>query len=437
MAKKETVFVCQQCGHESAKWLGKCPSCDAWASFVEFKESKSKSSSRSSSAPKEPQYLKDVPKDRTDRIKTNIAELDLVLGGGLVGGQVVLLAGEPGIGKSTLVLELADKIAPSLYVSGEESIAQIKLRADRMGVMSNNTAFLEETNIDTILSSLEKLSKNTNVRLLIIDSVQTMYSDELVGVPGSVGQVKEVAFRAIRFAKQNNIPVIIIGHVTKEGTVAGPSTLAHMVDTVLWFEGDKLSPLRILRSVKNRFASTDEVGIFQMGQKGLESADISKALFVSDREGGTVGSVVSCMMEGTRPILVEVQSLVVPSKLAFPRRVIHGIDTKKAELIIAILTRYGALRLSEQDVFVNIVGGIKVKDPGIDLAVAMAVASSYKNKPLPKSMYVVGEIGLLGEIRHTEYQDKRIARLTRQGFKSGISSEKFSLVRQALASSFK
>lgn len=436
MTKKDTVFVCQQCGYESAKWLGKCPSCDAWASFVEFKESKAKPG-RSSSAPKDPQYLKDVPQNRTDRIKTNIPELDLVLGGGLVAGQVLLLAGEPGIGKSTLVLELADKVSPSLYVSGEESIAQIKLRADRMGVMSKNTAFLEETNIDTIVASLEKLSKSTKIKLLIIDSVQTMYSDELVGVPGSVGQVKEVAFRAIRFAKQNNIPVIIIGHVTKEGTVAGPSTLAHMVDTVLWFEGDKLSPLRVLRSVKNRFASTDEVGIFQMGRKGLEGADVSKALFVSDRQGATVGSVISCMMEGTRPIPVEVQSLVVPSKLAFPRRVIHGIDTKKAELIIAILTRYGSLRLSEQDVFVNIVGGINVKDQGVDLAVAMAIASSYKNKPLPKSMYVVGEIGLLGEIRQAQYQDKRTARLVRQGFSKGISSENFGLVRQALSATFK
>ena len=440
MAKaKDTVYVCQQCGFESPKWLGKCPSCDAWASFVEFKEKSSPGGSRGSSKkePKETQYLKDIPSKRTDRIKTAIPELDLVLGGGVVAGQVILLAGEPGIGKSTLVLELADKISPSIYVSGEESVNQIKIRADRMEIASKNTAFLEETNIDVVLATLEKSIKKGELSLVILDSVQTMYTEDLTGVPGSVGQVKEVAFRVINFAKRNNIPVVIIGHVTKEGTVAGPSTLAHMVDTVLWFEGERVSPLRVLRSVKNRFGSTDEVGIFQMGNKGLVSADMARSLFVdSDHPKNVTGSVISCMMEGTRPILVEVQALVVPTKLAFPRRVVNGLDTKKAELLIAILSRYGGLRLAERDVFINIVGGIKVKDQGLDLALIMAMASSYKNKPLHSNTFVVGEVGLLGEIRESTYEKKRIARLTKQGLKKGIDSSKYKLVSAALKASF-
>lgn len=436
MARKDIVFVCQQCGFETSKWLGKCPNCNAWASFVEFSDSAPKGRGNTKVSPKSPQYLENVPKDRTDRISTQIDELDLVLGGGIVPGQVVLLAGDPGIGKSTLVLGLADKVTPSLYTSGEESISQIKIRADRMGVESVNTAFLEETNIDVILASADELQKKAKMSLLIIDSVQTMYTEDLSGVPGSVGQVKEVAFRSIEFAKRNNIPVIIIGHVTKEGTVAGPSTLAHMVDTVLWFEGDRVSPLRVLRSVKNRFGSTDEVGIFQMSKKGLVSADVSQALFLDkNHPKNVVGSVVSCMMEGTRPILVEVQALVVPSKLAFPRRVVHGIDTKKLELLIAILTRYGGINLMERDVFVNIVGGIKINDPGVDLAVAMAIASSFKNKPV--AGYAVGEMGLLGEIREPSYLTKRVARLTKQGIKKGITSGDFSLISEALKATFK
>lgn len=433
MAKSETQFVCQQCGYDSRKWLGKCPSCNAWASFVEYSDNSTRRKSSSKLKAKEPQYLDNIPKDRIDRVKTGIDELDLVLGGGLVPGQVTLLAGEPGIGKSTLVLALAGKIKRTFYVSGEESISQIKLRALRMGLSSIDTAFLEETDVDVINKTLEELLKKTDISLLIIDSVQTMYTTELNGVPGSVGQVKEVAFRVIDFAKRRNIPVVIIGHVTKEGTVAGPSTLAHMVDAVLWFEGDRYSPLRVLRSVKNRFASTEEVGIFQMKQEGLTGAESLNSLFVdNNRARSMVGSVISCAVEGTRPIIVEVQALVVPTKMAFPRRVVHGIDSKKAELIIAILTRYGGLNLAERDVFVNIVGGIKVKDQGVDLAVVMAIASSYKNKPLADGSYVVGEVGLLGEIRESSYQGKRITRLEKQGLKNGITSEKYRIISSAL-----
>lgn len=437
MASKGTVFVCQQCGYESSKWLGKCTSCNSWASFVEFQESKGKSKRKKGSEAKKPQYLKDIPKERTNRVKTMISELDLLLGGGLVPGQVILLAGEPGIGKSTLVLEIAGNVSPSFYVSGEESINQVKLRADRMGKVSKEIAFLEETDVDTIIESLNDYRKKADLKFVVVDSVQTLYTEDLTGIPGSVGQVKEAAFRIIRFAKEANVPVVIVGHVTKEGTVAGPSTLAHMVDTVLWFEGDKVSPLRVLRSVKNRFAATDEVGIFQMTQQGLMSSEASETLFLNSDNSNTVGSITSCMMEGTRPILVEIQALTIPSKMEFPKRVVHGIDAKKAELIIAILTRYGGLRLAEQDVFVNVVGGIKIKDPGVDLAILFAIASSYKNKPIGKNTYVVGEVGLLGEIREAAYQDKRISRLTKQGYKKGVTPKSFTKVSDALKAVFK
>lgn len=366
-----------------------------------------------------------------------MAELDSVLSGGIVEGQVILLAGEPGIGKSTLLLGLAEKRHEALYVCGEESVGQIKLRADRMGLKAEGVAFLEETNIDIIVASFEKEYKRHKYELIIVDSVQTMYSDALSGVPGSVGQVREVAFRLINLAKKNNIPIVLVGHVTKDGTVAGPSTLAHMVDTVLWMEGDKLSPLRILRSIKNRFGSTDEVGIFQMTDKGLISASDIDSLFMSRGQESSVGSILSCVMEGSRPILVEVQSLVVPTKLAFPRRVVHGIDSKKLELIIAILNRHAGFKLFEFDVFVNVVGGIKIKDPSIDLAVALAVASSYKNKPLKETPLAIGELGLLGEVRHTREDDKRINNAKKQGINKYISSSSVKTIREAIKVAFK
>jgi len=358
--------------------------------------------------------------------------MDRVLGGGFVPGQVVLLAGEPGVGKSTLLLQLASSIS-SFYILGEESLGQVATRVARMGVHAEGIAFLEETNIEVILSTLLHETKKNDYKTVVLDSVQTMYAENLSGVPGSIGQVKETAFRVLAFAKKNNIAAVLVGHVTKDGTVAGPSTLAHMVDTVLWLEGDKLSSLRVLRSVKNRFGPTDEVGIFQMKEKGMVSTSDTANLFLSPDSKSTIaGSVISCVMEGTRPILVEIQALVVPTKLAIPRRVVQGLDSKRVELIIAVLTRHCGLHLSERDVFVNVIGGIKLKDPGVDLAVAFAIASSYMNKPIKRGTVVVGEVGLLGEIRESSFEGKRVERARRQGLGSRVDSKAFKLLPKAI-----
>ncbi len=428
---KGVFYVCESCGYESSKWLGKCPNCSSWASFVEYKKPSLSASIRLRKA-KEPVYLKDV-KGGQRRIKTNIYEMDRVLGGGFVPGQILLLAGDPGVGKSTLLLQIASNMRNSFYVLGEESLNQVSTRAERIGAIAKNIAFLEETDINVVVATLDKWAKKTGEGIVIIDSVQTMYSKDLTGVAGSVGQVKETTFRLIEFAKRTNIPVVLVGHVTKDGTVAGPSTLAHMVDAVLWLEGDKVSSLRILRSYKNRFAPTDEVGIFHLSQSGMQSALDTESLFLSKNISDTPGSVVSCVMEGTRPILIELQALVVPTKLAFPRRVVHGIDSKRIEILIAVLTRHCGLKVAETDVFINVAGGIKIKDPGVDLAVAFAIASSYKNKHLDKKTLVVGEVGLLGEIRKSAFEERRLELGRRQGYIKSINSSNYKTVSSALS----
>ncbi len=422
--------MCQNCGYESPKWLGKCPGCENWATFVEFASRTTKKGIAKKASP--PKYLKDIKDKKLIRLSTSMSEMDRVLGGGLIAGQVVLLAGDPGIGKSTLLMQLASGVGSALYVLGEESLSQVKTRVERMGSKAEKIAFLEETNIDVVLATLEKEINKADYKVVIVDSVQTMYSEDLTGVPGSVGQVKEVAFRLIAFAKQNDVPIILVGHVTKDGTVAGPSTLAHMVDTVLWLEGDRVSPLRVLRSIKNRFASIDEVGIFQMKNKGLVGSADVETMFLGEKRVGVAGSVISCVMEGTRPFLVEIQSLVVPTKLAIPRRVVQGLDSKRVELLIAVLMRHCGLYLSERDVFVNVVGGIKIKDPGVDLAVAFAIASSYKDKVVMANTLVIGEVGLLGEIRETAFEQKRIARAKHQGFREVINAGKFKQIASAV-----
>jgi DNA repair protein RadA/Sms len=427
---KGSSFVCQSCGFESPKWLGKCPSCESWASFVESTKPGLRETSPKRAKPVK--HLKDIRSSQVKRVSTGISEMDRVLGGGFVPGQVVLLAGEPGVGKSTLLLQLASSIS-SFYILGEESLGQVATRVARMGVHAEGIAFLEETNIEVILSTLLHETKKNDYKTVVLDSVQTMYAENLSGVPGSIGQVKETAFRVLAFAKKNNIAAVLVGHVTKDGTVAGPSTLAHMVDTVLWLEGDKLSSLRVLRSVKNRFGPTDEVGIFQMKEKGMVSTSDTANLFLSPDSKSTIaGSVISCVMEGTRPILVEIQALVVPTKLAIPRRVVQGLDSKRVELIIAVLTRHCGLHLSERDVFVNVIGGIKLKDPGVDLAVAFAIASSYMNKPIKRGTVVVGEVGLLGEIRESSFEGKRVERARRQGLGSRVDSKAFKLLPKAI-----
>jgi len=364
------------------------------------------------------------------RTSTGISELDRVLGGGLVNGQVVLIAGEPGIGKSTLLLQVANSLQSTVYISGEESASQVAIRAERLSIKNKNIDFLESTDVDEILQSLSSVVSELSA--VIVDSIQTMSTSDLTGLAGSVGQVRECAFRLLQFAKSNNIPLILVGHVTKEGTVAGPSVLAHIVDTVLWFEGDKKSNLRLLRSVKNRFGSTDEVGIFSMEDKGLKSLDNPEKLFLDQSTDNVAGSVVSILMEGTRSILVEVQSLVVPTKMAFPRRVAQGVDAKRLEMLLAVLFRRANVPMYDMDVFVNVAGGIKANDPSMDLAICLSVASSFYEKPLPKKFIAVGEVGLSGETRKVGMQEKRIKDAKRLGYSDVADSTNFRYLSQVI-----
>lgn len=429
-------YVCQQCGYESAGWLGKCPECGTWGSLVETvieTSSKTGSSTRNKQIYKSANStvkLSDIKKIVTERISTKISELDRVLGGGLVAGQVVLIAGEPGIGKSTLLTQLASNLDHVLYVCGEESASQVKVRADRLDIKKSGVELLEETDVDSVMGTI--LAVGSDYASVIVDSIQTMTTNDLSGMAGSVGQVRECASRLLKAAKDKGIPLFLVGHVTKEGTVAGPAVLAHIVDTVLWFEGDKTLTTRILRAVKNRFGPTDEVGVFQMEDKGLmPMADIEKA-FLEKGSKVVSGSVVTSVMQGTRPLLVEIQALVVPTKLAIPRRVAQGIDSRRLELLLAVLTRRCGLPLYDMDVFVNIAGGFRVMETAADLAVCLAIASAYFDKPISSNTIAVGEVGLLGEIREVVAEDKRIKEARRMGFMNPINSKGFKFVSQAV-----
>lgn len=437
MVKRLTKFVCQQCGYESTGWLGKCPNCGSWNSLVETIQKTEDRRQKTAKRPESvrPVKLGEVEKKKFERVSTGIDELDRVLGEGLVPGQVVLVAGEPGIGKSTLLLQAAEKVTVNskseqgqdkvLYVSGEESVEQIALRAERLGISSSLSTslrkgktteiyLLSETDIDNVLGVLSDLDA---LSLIIIDSIQTMTTGDLAGVSGSVGQVRECAARIIRAAKDLQVPAFIVGHVTKEGTIAGPRVLEHLVDTVLWFEGSRSEALRIIRTVKNRFGPTDETGVFEMKENGLFSAQNPSLLFLAEnKEGKISGSVVTCLIEGTRPILVEVQALVVPSQLTMPRRVASGVDFAKLQLLVAVLTRRLGLPLGTHDVFVNIAGGIRVEEPAVDLAIALAIISAYKDKPIDPKAVVFGEVGLLGEIRPVKFMEKRAKESERLGF---------------------
>ncbi len=432
MSKLTSKYICQQCGYESTKWMGKCPDCGNWNTFVEsVVETKSGSKNRrSSTVVVAPQNLTEVKLSKSPRTSTKISELDRVLGGGIVNGQVILIAGEPGIGKSTILLQVADNMGKILYVSGEESATQIKLRAERLGIKSKDIKLMESTDIDSIVETAESIK--SDLGLLIVDSIQTVSTSDLTGLAGSVGQVRESAFRLVKFAKANGIPVIIVGHVTKEGTVAGPSVLAHIVDTVAWFEGDKNLQYRLLRAMKNRFGPTDEVGIFTMEEKGLISVEETSKMFLSDERKNVAGSVTTSIMEGTRPILIEVQSLVVTSKLAFPKRVAQGVDSKRIELILAILQRRAGIPIGDYDVYVNVVGGIVVKDPSADLAIALSVASSYFDKSIPKNTVAVGEVDLLGDVRPIRGIEKIIKDAKRQGFSNVVSNNDFKYLSDAI-----
>lgn len=422
MAKPSTVFVCSNCGNESSKWFGRCPACNEWNTCYEEKINLKSSGKSASKKTATTVKLDDVKKQDIVRTKTGFDELDRVLGGGLVKGSLTLLGGEPGIGKSTLILQICDKIKGEgqvLYVSGEESAQQIKIRADRLGIKNNDIVFLGETDIDVIEDAILK----TNPKLVIIDSIQTMYSDEITSGPGSVSQVREITARIMKMCKQEEITTIIIGHVTKDGNIAGPRVLEHMVDTVLYLEGERYFAYRILRGVKNRFGSTNEIGMFEMNDIGMCEIDNPSSVLLSEKNENVAGSIVVASIEGTRPILVELQALTATSVFGMPRRTANGIDYNRLTLLIAVLEKRTGLPLGNQDVYLNIVGGIKINEPALDLGIILAVSSSFKNTPIPNDVIAIGEVGLTGEVRSVNQIEKRIKEAEKLGFKKCIIPE--------------
>ena len=424
MAKNKTVFVCSNCGYETPKWIGKCPACNEWNSFYEEKIILSTSNSIGSRKKEitKPIELHKIENKNELKTSTGFAELDRVLGGGLVCGSLILLGGEPGIGKSTLILQICNNFKGDgkvLYISGEESGEQIKLRADRLGVKNNNLLFLSETNIENV----EENILNINPRLVIIDSIQTMYSEDITSAPGSVSQIREITAKIMRTCKENSITTILIGHVTKDGNIAGPRVLEHMVDTVLYLEGERYFSYRMLRGVKNRFGSTNEIGMFEMQGEGLvEITDPSKVL-ISEREETPSGSSIIATMEGTRPLLIEIQALTTPTIYGLPRRTANGIDYNRLAVLIAVLEKKVGINLSNQDVYLNVVGGMKINEPAIDLGILAAIVSSYKNIPIDEKTVVLGEVGLTGEIRSVNLIEKRIKEAEKLGFKKCIIPE--------------
>ncbi len=425
MAKAKTVFVCGNCGYESAKWLGKCPACNEWNSFYEEKINNVAVSSNNPSGKQKsatPRKLKEVEGIDATRISTGIDELDRVLGGGLVKGSLVLVGGEPGIGKSTLILQICDQIIGEgkvLYVSGEESAEQVKIRADRLNINNDNIMFLGETDIDIIQEAI----LNTNPKLVIIDSIQTMYSEDITSAAGTVSQVREITARIMRICKENNITTIIIGHVTKDGNIAGPRVLEHMVDTVLYLEGERYFSYRMLRSVKNRFGSTNELGMFEMKNEGMVEITNPSSILISEREDNPTGSVVVASMEGTRPLLIELQALTSASVFGIPKRTANGFDYNRLAVLIAVLEKKAGLALGGQDVYLNVVSGIKIVEPAVDLGVILACSSSYKNVSIPKDVVAIGEVGLTGEVRAVNMIEKRIKEAEKLGFKKCIIPE--------------
>lgn len=423
MAKNKTVFVCNNCGYESPKWMGKCPACGEWNSFFEEKVITSKSSNGKTNKERvKPIELSKIEGKETTRVSTGFDELDRVLGGGLVNGSLVLLGGEPGIGKSTIILQICNKIKTAgkvLYVSGEESAEQVKIRADRLNVKNDNLLFLSETDIHIVEEEIEQIKP----ALVIIDSIQTMYSDEITSAPGSVSQVREITAKIMRMCKENGITTILIGHVTKDGNIAGPRVLEHMVDTVLYLEGERYFSYRILRGVKNRFGSTNEIGMFEMQNEGLVEIDNPSSILISERNENPAGSVIVASIEGTRPLLVEFQALTTQSVYGLPRRTANGIDYNRLTLLIAVLEKKAGLTLGNQDVYLNVVGGLKVNEPAIDLGIILATASSFKNIPIPKDVVALGEVGLTGEVRAINLIEKRLKEAEKLGFKTCIIPE--------------
>lgn len=423
--RRTTSFVCQQCGYESPQWLGKCPSCQSWNSLVETAKIDSKASgSKRSKEPREaPKKLAEIDNRYFKRLKTQIEEFDRVLGGGFVPGSVVLLAGEPGIGKSTLLLQAAG-ILGGLYISGEESLEQIKMRSQRLKIEGKKLLLLSETNVENINEAIEKIAPD-DLSLMIIDSIQTMWTDGLSGTPGSVGQVRESAAKLTQLVKKKGYPLILVGHVTKEGAIAGPMVLSHLVDTVLFFEGEKYQSLRLLRAIKNRFGPTDEVGVFQMVEEGIKEVRDPSGIFLSGERKGLPGSSLVMTMEGTRPLVGEIQALVVPTKLPVPRRTVAGLDFNRVQLLIALLQKRLNLPLFSSDIFVSVAGGLKVFEPAADLGICLSIASSFKNKPLPSDLVLISEVGLLGELRPVANLEKRIKEAQQLGLRKIVSAKNY------------
>ena len=423
MAKPKTIFVCSECGNESPKWLGKCPACNSWNTFYEQKiEKYTESNKAEKKISNTPKPLNTYIGQEANRTSTGYSELDRVLGGGLVKGSLILLGGEPGIGKSTLILQLCEKVQGEgkvLYVSGEESAEQIKLRADRLNVKNEDLLFLGETDIEVVNDSITEMKP----KLVIIDSIQTMYSDEISAAAGSVSQVREITSQIMRICKSQQITTIIIGHVTKDGNIAGPRVLEHMVDTVLYLEGERYNTYRILRAVKNRFGSTNEIGMFEMRQEGMCEVTNPSDILITERDDNPSGSCIVASIEGTRPILVEVQALTSQTVFGLPKRTGNGFDYNRLSVLMAVIEKRAGLMLGNQDVYLNIAGGMKLSEPAVDLGIIATVASAYKNIPIPQNMVVMGEVGLTGEVRRINLIEKRLKEAEKLGFKTCIIPE--------------
>lgn len=422
--KKKTVFFCSECGYESAKWMGQCPGCRAWNTFVEERIKAEGGASRGGASRsvsfgerQKPMPLSQIVPDGNDvRYDTHFPELNRVLGGGLVAGSLTLVGGDPGIGKSTLLLQVARFLSTDkkrvLYISGEESLAQIRLRAERIGECTDDLLFLAETN----LSLIEQAITDTEPKTVVIDSIQTMYDEEVSSAPGSVSQVRETTAVLMRIAKQRGIAVFIVGHVTKEGTVAGPRVLEHMVDTVLYFEGDRHASYRILRAVKNRFGGTNEIGVFEMREEGLVEVRNPSEYMLEGRPKDAAGSIVTCAMTGTRPILIEIQALVTRTAFGYPRRQATGIDLNRVNLLMAVLEKRLGLQIADCDAYINIAGGLRLSEPALDLGVCLAVISAFRGRPVPEGTIAFGEVGLSGEVRAVSLAEARVAEAARLGF---------------------
>ncbi len=412
--------------------MGKCPNCDSWNSLVETIEKEERGPSWGGKNKRERREgvnalpLNNIQTSKVARILTGVKEVDQVLGGGLVPGSLILLAGDPGIGKSTLTLQIISNVG-GLYVSGEESSEQVKLRAERLGIRNNKILILPETNVESIIE--EARSNRKDINLLIIDSIQTLWSEELTGAPGAIGQVRESTLKLLDFAKRQHLPIILIGHVTKEGTIAGPKTLEHIVDTVLYLEGERFQSLRLLRTSKNRYGPVDEVGVFSMTEKGMQEVENPSELFIGESKHAS-GSVIVATLEGSRPLLVEVQALTVSSNLPMPRRVGNGINNNRLQMLVAIIQKHLRLPLGKFDIFVNVASGIRVFEPAADLGICLAIISSFKNKPLASKTVAIGEVGLLGEIRQVLGLERRVKEAKKLGFKNVISPLNYSQITQ-------